>query len=261
MKRIGFLTLLLGVIVGLVSCSKSDNKASLKVYLTDAPGSFEKVMIDVQSVEVHVGNSQDANGWKSLDNFEPAIFNLLDFSNGLDTLLGVIDLPSGDISQIRLVLGDNNSVTLGGETFPLTVASGYTSGLKLNLHATLQDGVTYKVWLDFDAGRSIVETGSNQYKLKPVIRTFADATSGAIKGIISPAAAKPHVLAIINNTDTLGTIADDQGKFLIKGAPIGTYKVIFAPIDGYIEKTVESVTVNLGEVNDMGTINIEQVPQ
>lgn len=259
MKRIVLLTLLFGIIAGMVSCSKSD-KATFKVYLTDAPGDYEKVMIDVQSVEVHVGNNQDANGWKTLDSFEPAVFNLLDFSNGIDTLLGAIELPAGEISQIRLVLGDNNSVTVGGETFPLTVPSGYTSGLKLNLHANLQDGVTYKVWLDFDAARSIVETGSNQYKLKPVIRTFADATSGAIKGVISPVAAKPHVMAIVNS-DTLGTIADDAGKFLIKGVPAGTYKVIFDPIDGYSEKTVENVTVTLGEVKDMGTVTIDQALQ
>lgn len=260
MKRIVLLTLLFGIIAGLVSCSKSD-KATFKVYLTDAPGDYEKVMIDVQSVEVHVGNNQDANGWKALDTFEPAVFNLLDFSNGIDTLLGAIELPAGKISQIRLVLGDNNSVTVGGETFPLTVSSGYTSGLKLNLHANLQDGVTYKVWIDFDAARSIVETGSNHYKLKPVIRTFADATSGAIKGVISPIAAKPHVMAIVVNSDTLGTIADDAGKFLIKGVPAGTYKVIFEPVDGYIEKTVDNVNVTIGEVKDMGTIAIEQTLQ
>lgn len=257
MKRIVWLTLLFGLIVGLVSCSKSD-KATFKVYLTDAPGDFEKVNIDVQSVEVHVGNNEDAKGWKTLDTFEPAVFNLLDFSNGIDTLLGVIELPAGEISQIRLVLGDNNSVTVGGETFPLTVPSGYTSGLKLNLHANLQDGITYKVWIDFDAARSIVETGSNQYKLKPVLRTFADATSGAIKGVVSPVDAKPHIMAIINS-DTLGTIADDAGKFLIKGVPAGTYKIIFDPTDGFAEKTVEDVTVTLGEVKDMGTVSIDHL--
>lgn len=259
MKRIVWLTLLFGIIVGFVSCSKSD-KATFKVYLTDAPGDYEKVMIDVQSVEVHVGNNQNASGWKTLDTFEPAVFNLLDFSNGIDTLIGAIELPAGEISQIRFTLGENNSVTVGGETFSLNVPSGYTSGLKLNLHSNLQDGVTYKVWIDFDAARSIVETGGNQYKLKPVIRTFADATSGAIKGVISPVAAKPHVMAIVNS-DTLGTIADDAGKFLIKGAPAGNYKVIFEPIDGYAEKTIENVTVTLGEVKDMGTVTIDQTLQ
>lgn len=259
MKKIILITLLFGIIVGFVSCSKSD-KATFKIYLTDAPGNYDKVMIDVQSIEVHVGNNQDANGWKSLDTFEPAEFNLLDFSNGIDTLIGAIEIPAGEISQIRLTLGDKNSVTVGGETFPLVVPSGYTSGLKLNLHAILQEGITYKVWIDFDAGRSIVETGSNQYKLKPVIRTFADATSGAIKGLISPAAAKPYVMAIINS-DTLGTIADNEGKFLIKGASAGIYKIVFDPIDGFTEKTVENVTVELGELKDLGTVTIVQTLQ
>ena len=255
MRKFAFLILLTGLVVGFTSCSKND-KASLKVFLTDSPGNFEKVMIDVQSVEIQLGNTQNDNGWRTLETFSPAVFNLLDFSNGLDTLLGEIELPAGQISQIRLILGTNNSLTLNGETFPLTVPSAYTSGLKLNLHADLQEGIIYKVWIDFDAGRSIVKTGNNQYKLKPVIRTFADATSGAIKGLISPVMARPHVIAIVN-ADTLGTIADTTGYFMIKGAPAGTYKIVFDPIDGYLEKTIENVTVSLGEVKDLGIVNIE----
>jgi hypothetical protein len=255
MKRLGGFILLAGLVVGFLSCSKS-NQANLKVYLTDAPGNFEKVMIDIQAVEVHVGTDQSETGWKTLDTFSPAIFNLLDFSNGLDTLLGAIQLPAGEISQIRLTLGTGNSVTLNGETYPLTVPSGSTSGLKLNLHANLVDGITYKLWLDFDAGRSIVETGNHLFKLKPVIRTFADATSGAIKGTISPAESKPYIMAIANS-DTLGTIADTLGGFLIKGVPTGAYKMVFVPIEGYNEKSIDNVTVTLGEVNNLGTITID----
>jgi len=258
MKKIQILILLFGFVT-LFSCSKNEsNNATLKVFLTDAPGDYEKVMIDVQSVEVHVGNDQSESGWRTLETFSPKVFNLLDFTNGLDTLLGTLELPSGEISQIRLTLGSDNSVTQNGETYPLTVPSGYTSGIKLNLHTMLLDGITYKVWIDFDAARSIVETGSNQFKLKPVIRTFASATSGAIKGIISPSIAKPYVMAIVN-TDTIGTIAGDDGNFLIKGVPDGTYKVVFDPIDGYAEKNIENVAVTLGEVKDLGTVNIDGI--
>ncbi len=38
------------------------------------------------------------------------IYNLLEFVNGQDTLIVDEDIPSGYISQIRLVLGENNTV-------------------------------------------------------------------------------------------------------------------------------------------------------
>jgi len=41
--------------------------------------------------------------------------------------------------------------------------------LKINVHAELQPNMSYKVVLDFDSDKSIVKTGNNKYKLKPVI--------------------------------------------------------------------------------------------
>ena len=42
----------------------------------------------------------------------------------------------------------------------LTTPSAQHSGLKLNVHAELTEGITYKILLDFDAVRSVVKTGS-----------------------------------------------------------------------------------------------------
>ena len=39
----------------------------------------------------------------------PGIYNLLDFTNGKDTLIADAELSGGSNSQIRLILGDNNS--------------------------------------------------------------------------------------------------------------------------------------------------------
>ena len=255
MKR-RFVTAIMAAAIALMSsCSSDSDKAKLKVYFTDAPGNFESVMVDVQSVSVHYSGT-DESGWISLEGFQPGAFNVLDFTNGIDTLLASAELSAGKISQIRLLLGENNSVTVDGETHPLTVPSGYTSGLKLNIHQDFKEGVTYKIWLDFDAGRSIVKTGSGSYILKPVIRTFADATSGAIKGFVEPKAARPHVMAILGN-DTLGTIADTSGYFMIKGVPTGEYLVKFVPVEGYSPKEIDIVRVVLGEINDLGVVELE----
>lgn len=238
------------------SCNRDEATTKLNVHLTDAPADYDAVFIDVIDVQIHASDQDNEGSWESLD-VNTGIFNLLDFNNGMDTLLASAELPVGNISQMRLVLGSNNSVVIDGESFNLETPSAQQSGLKFNIHAELTEGIVYNLWVDFDAGRSIVATGSGKYSLKPVIRTFNEAVSGAIKGMISPASLQPHVMAIIG-TDTIGTIASETGYFLIKGAKEGNYSVLITPNDTLIaEKTIENVNVTNGNVTDMGDIVFE----
>nr|WP_319397868.1 DUF4382 domain-containing protein [uncultured Carboxylicivirga sp.] len=250
--------LILMMAVGLFACSESTKDAKLKFFLTDAPADYDEVLIDIQDVKINVSPEDDERGWRSLNDVNAGIYNLLDFTNGLDTLLGEHVMPAGKISQIRLVLGDENKVKIGDEYFDLDTPSAQSSGLKLNVHAVLEEGITYRMWLDFDAGRSIVEKGNGGYALKPVIRTFTEATSGAIKGNVTPVEAKPYVMAITASQDTFGTKADTiSGEFLIRGLDEGTYTVVLQPKDDYKEIIKPDVEVDLGVVTDLKTISFE----
>lgn len=241
----------------IMACSDDEKNARLEVRLTDAPGDYQEVNIDIQEVQVHTSEGDQNSGWQSLD-IEEGVYNLLEFTNGLDTLLGAIELPAGKVSQIRLILGSNNTIQVDGETHDLSTPSAEQSGLKLNVNATLTEGITYRILLDFDVARSIVKTGNSTYKLKPVIKVITEATSGAIEGSVSIPASTPAVY-VINGTDTVGTsFADVAGEFMVKGIPAGTYKVTFAPATGYAIAPVENVAVAVGEVTDLGVVNVNQ---
>lgn len=54
------------------------------------------------------------------------------------------------------------------------------------MHQKLQEGFLYNVLLDFDTNKSIIKLGNGSDKLKPVIRIIETATSGSIKGIVTP---------------------------------------------------------------------------
>jgi len=248
-----------GLLVLVAGCSKSEDKsAKLSIRLTDAPADYEEVLIDVQDVRINVASVDDESGWQSLSDVNEGVYNLLDFTNGADTLLAEQVLPGGTISQMRLVLGTNNEVKIGDRYYPLQTPSAQQSGLKFNIQATLVEGVTYKLWIDFDAGRSIVAKGNGTYSLKPVIRTFTEATSGAIKGVISPVEAKAYVMAISTANDTIGTYTDETtGAFLLRGVEEGSYRVEFDPIDGFVDKELENVQVELGSTTDLGQIELE----
>lgn len=258
MKKIGTFVSLAFSILLVGSCDSINEKTSyLEVRLTDAPGDYEEVNIDVQDVQVNSGS--DDGGWKSLE-VNKGIYDILKLTNGLDTLLGKIELPVGRVSQVRLILGPNNTLKSNGQIIALSTPSAQQSGLKLQVNADLQEGITYKLLLDFDAARSIVKAGaSGKYNLKPVIRTIVEAESGAIKGIVSPIEASPAIYAIIG-TDTLGTAFADAttGKFVIKGLMNGTYKVTFEPKTGYQPTANQNVVVTKGIVTDLGTTTIAQ---
>ena len=54
------------------------------------------------------------------------------------------------------------------------------------MHQSLQEGLLNNVLLNFDANKSIIKLGNGSDKLKPVIPIIETATSGSIKGIVTP---------------------------------------------------------------------------
>ncbi len=249
--------------MGFASCSDADKEetgaARLEVRMTDAPGDYDEVNVDIRSVQIHREANDNGSGWTTLETIHPGVYNLLDFANGRDTLLASANLPAGRISQIRLILGENNTLKLKGDPTrrPLTTPSGQTSGIKLQINADLQPDVTYALLLDFDAAKSVVSRGnSGAYNLKPVIRTLTQALAGGIRGTVTPAAAKPGILVISAANDTIGGFADDAGKFLIKGVPAGTYKVQFSTSAPYVNKEVTNVVVTNDRITEIPAVTL-----
>ena len=244
-----------------ISSCKKDATSRLTVYLTDAPADYDAVNIEVVGIQVKASSDPGEGGWITMPMaVSPVVYNLLEFTNGMETLLSTFELPSGKISQLRLILGDNNSIVVNGvsSALPLEVPSGSESGLKFNIHADLIAGVEYKLWIDFDMARSVVENGAGGYILKPVLRTFSEATSGAIKGVVSPLAANATVQAI-NGIDIISAMPDPvTGEFLIRGVPPGPWSVLIDGNNGYIDKTINNVIVTTGEVADIGSITLTQ---
>jgi hypothetical protein len=136
----------------------------------------------------------------------------------------------------------------------MATPSAQQSGLKLNVQVNLTAGITYDLWLDFDACKSVVEQGNGSYILKPVIRTFTEANSGAIAGMVSPANSVLYTY-VVSGTDTLGTIPNVYGEFMIGGVPPGTYTVYFDAAPPFLNQTVSNVTVTVGNITQMGTIS------
>lgn len=160
------LFLLFGTILLAMACSKESRTTTLKVNLTDAPMDAEEVNIDLQSVRVKF--SDDSTGWTDLAS-TPGVYNLLGLQNGLDTLIGQGTVPAGMLKEIRLVLGNNNTIKVNGQTYPLTIPSGAESGLKIKVNRNLAAPLD-SLLIDFDAALSVHQDGTGDYKLRPVLQ-------------------------------------------------------------------------------------------
>ena len=217
----------------LISCKKNgtgDGKARLQVYLTDDPGDYQAVYIDVKDVQINVTGDAN-NGWQSLQGVNAGVYDLLRLVNDEDTILADAEIPSGRLHQIRLVLGTENYVKLEGTTdlIKLETPSAQQSGLKLNIQYDVTEERLYTILLDFDVAKSIVNTGNNKYILKPTIRAILNAVGGTIKGVVVPKDFQTAVYAI-QGVDTIATtFTGTTGGYIIKGLPAGSYNVFYRP--------------------------------
>src|SRR5690554_5908812 len=260
MRSLLKLSLIAFLFIGFAACSNDDNSsntegnAKLALRLTDAPGDYEAVFIDVEEVVLKYNGGQEDR----VLGIEGGIYDLLELTAGVNVLLFNDEVPSGDISQIRLILGEENSIVVDGEVLPLDTPSAQQSGLKIQVHQTLEAGVLYEFILDFDVDKSIVAQGNGGYSLKPVIRATTTAKSGAISGKVFPADILTMVTAVDGDTE-VSSYTNQSGNFLLSAVPEGVYTItIQADINlGISPIIIEEVTVARGEVTSIGEFNLQ----
>ncbi|MBY0535522.1 MAG: DUF4382 domain-containing protein [Chitinophagaceae bacterium] len=264
-----------------LSCQKGagnqSGNASLKVYLTDGPGSFDAVNIEVLAVEAKIDtcqgskhddrhglndfdkddiNRRDSFGvWQTLT-INPGIYNVLSLKNGIDTLLasGTID---GTVRKLRIQLGTNNTVVKDSITYPLTIVNETNNYLYVHLQDKHRhdSSSTVGVWVDFDIARSIVEI-NGKYYLKPVLRPFCDKNFASLVGSVLPSAAAATVIAY--GPDTATAIPNADGRFKIRGLTAGTYRIVFDGSNGYNDTTITSVSIQNGRETKLPAVVLHQ---
>lgn len=269
---------------GITGSHPGPDQNSLSVYLTDGPGYFDKVLIDVQSVAIKIDTSaawwpdtaenprkrrlfsycsnhdtSDAHAvWDTLQ-ITPGIYNLLNFSNGADTLLAHNSIPKGRIMAFRITLGQNNSLVKDSVTYPLNLLHGWDKIYIRVSGASFQkiSSGHYRIWIDMDAGRSIVKVHDGEFYLRPVMRAYAVWNTGRVRGRVIPFDAYP-VISVYNNVDTLYAIPGRDGMFMVSGLPVGTYHVFINASNGYLSETISNISVSEGKATDIGTISLHK---
>lgn len=276
-KKISVLLSFLLILL-LASCNNENEMTTshLKISLIDQAGDFESVNIDIKEIRVHSSsiideddeaeidddgeeNDDESGGWVTLEGSNVGVVNILDYTDGNELTIYDSEFPAGYITQIRLILGNDNTVVIKGDSMKLKTPSGQQSGLKLKVNENLEAGLSYYLKLDFEAARSIIKA-NEKYLLKPVIRVFTENNGGSIKGEAFP---EDEIISIyvLSEGDTSGSTMTtaESASFLISGIEAGTYSVSFEPADDseLSSKIVENVVVEDQKITDMGPVDLE----
>ncbi|WP_236599171.1 DUF4382 domain-containing protein [Ramlibacter monticola] len=229
---------------------------TLRVAMTDAPSCYEHVFVTVEKVRVHTsaGAGDNDAGWRDLTLAAPRRVDLLGLTNGVLEELGSTALPAGDYSQVRLVLAENsvqqplaNAVQpIGGTLTPLRTPSAQQSGLKLQVHFSVEAGKQADLVLDFDACKSVVAAGnSGSFVLKPVVSVtprFVTSIQGFVTTTMTLTATS--VSAQKDGAIVRSTVPDASGKFVLSFLPEDTYTLVITS-DGRAAGVVSGVPVSL----------------
>jgi Domain of unknown function (DUF4382) len=241
-----------------ISCKKestSNGSARLQVFLTDDPGDYQAVYIDIKDVQINV-TGDTSSGWQSLQGVNAGVYDLLKLVNDEDTILADASIPSGRLHQIRLVLGTENYVKIEGTTdlIKLETPSAQQSGLKLNVQYDVTDERLYTILLDFDVAKSIVKTGNKKYILKPTIRAILNAVGGTLKGVVMPKVFPTTVYAVQGVDTVATTLTGTNGGYIIKGLPAGSYNVFYNPSDNnYLDSLRTGISVQFNTTTKIDT--------
>jgi hypothetical protein len=246
------------------ACRNADNDGTIapgmqetSLYLTDDPGFYDKVLVDIQSVDILVDTCVITHAgiqvWEALG-ITPGIYDLLAFRNGLETLLGEATIPAGAIKKISIHLGTANSLVKNNASYPLHVPDSSMIMVDVSGHTWYEDEPrSFKLWLDIDIARSIVLGHDNEFYFNPVTKVFTLSSTGSVFGQVFPANAYP-VLSVSNGTDTAFAIPDGEGYFEVRGLNPGTYNIFINASGTYHDTTITNINIVAGTQNFAGDI-------
>jgi hypothetical protein len=239
-------------------------KGTLKIYLTDAlekndtNGAYDNIFISISRIEAHfveadeeksdteiAGGSIKGN-WQVIVEWDKGyVVDLTELEGKSILLVSSELLPSGKYTQLRVFLESQASIIVDEVTYLLDIPSVEQTGIKLIHPFEIIPGQITELTLDFDAEKSIIKTGNDEYKLIPVIGIISSYSQdelelGSIEGlvyelneigVIEGALVKIEgVTLLFEKTDT----TDEYGYYTISDIPFGVYEAT-ASAGGYID--------------------------
>jgi hypothetical protein len=253
-----------------------DEPRKVSIYLTDGPMDLKNVFIDVQKVEVkidsdssttddddkddddHLSNRDKHGEWKTLV-FTPKVIDVLKLQNGVEMLLGSIEVLR-DVEKVRVTLGSNNTVVDENDvSHTLNLINNTNNLLYIKIgdddcdrNDTLKSD---ELRIDFDLSKSIKYV-AGKYYVSPRLQPFSNVGYGEIEGKVLPEGIRAKVTISNGQGEPKIGNPDKKGRFRVRGLKEGTYSVLFeAP--GKTSKTLNNIVVRKGKDVELRTVSLD----
>ena len=243
------------------SNSSSTESGTFKVKMTDAPGNYTALDVQITGIDAYLEN----DGWVSLNNKIQHV-SVLNLTNGVETLLAYKGMAKvGTYSKLRITFGNDNTLTLSESIGVGGVSSNGSTTVQLlwdgpreviiEINEEISANSQAEALLDFQVVQSIKEA-AQQYIIDPVITEIKDAETG-LRGEVQGTA--NAAVIITNGLTKLSTYIDASGNFLIRGVDEGVYDLVVIPettgSELPQEQSIENVLISKGEIKYIGIIN------
>ncbi|HEX2901500.1 MAG TPA: DUF4382 domain-containing protein [Bacteroidia bacterium] len=267
--------LVLGLAFFATSCQKENvgpdgtkpEAGTFKAYMTDSPGDFEALNIEILRVEAFI----EGEGWVTLNSNARSV-NVLSLTNGVQTELTAAaesEAKAGAYTKLRIVFGSNNHITISNQAaLALSEITGnlvatfslHFKGERevvIEIDEKVNSRVGAAVLLDFNVAQSVHQY-ADSFVIDPILTVIEDARTG-VRGHVEGAASA--AVTLNNHSGSFSTYINAEGDFLLRGMEDGTYDLIVMPcgVVGQLQdpqpKEVNGVIVTEGEITSVGTIS------
>lgn len=257
MKKTLMLLMIVCAGMSMQSCNKNKGNSTgkMEVRMTDSPGDFTALHVQVMKIEAYLDNS----GWVTVNETTKEI-NILSLTNGVEaTVASATDVQVGLYTKLRLTFTGENSLSYNGSNGPnvinLLFSSSYSQQVEVPIHCQVTAGATASVLLDFNVALSVKEANGT-YTLEPVLTEITDPETG-VQGHIN--GNTQAAINLSNGSHTASTFTNADGFFMVR-IPDGTYAMkIEGKAAGDValsHKTLQNVTVSKGQIKNIGSIQL-----
>ncbi|MFK7780875.1 DUF4382 domain-containing protein [Psychroserpens sp.] len=176
-----FKSLLFSVIalVLLSSCSKEEDSdyienSLVNVKLVGTETQLNRLNLEILDVQLRILEDETSpNAWLSLNTINTGIHDLTNFTdNQFITLVDFEQVPAEFIYNIKLVLGNDNSVVKNHVEYIVDIESEYNNSSVNVLEKQLVENKLYEFTIELDIDESIKFPSQNEAVLTPKMNTM-----------------------------------------------------------------------------------------
>lgn len=173
-------TLLISLLAVIVctSCTKEEASTPLEnslvnVKLTGTQTQLSRFNLEIIDVQFRVlEDESNPNAWISLNAMNTGVHDLTFFNgNQFITLVDFEQVPSEFIYNIKLVLGDQNTIVKNGIEYVVDIDSEYGNSSVNILEKQLIENKLYEFTIELNLDESVSFSSQNEAKLNPKMNT------------------------------------------------------------------------------------------